>query len=111
MANSGQNTNGSQFFIVQAPTLDSRLESQLAAAGYPQPIIDKYKENGGTPHLDFVHTVFGQVVEGMEVVDAIAGVETDQNDMPVQDVVIESITFEIVPEGGEESRSSSAASN
>ena len=41
-----------------------------------------------------MHTVFGQVFDGMDVVDAIAGVETGENDKPVTDVVIESISFE-----------------
>ena len=108
MANSGANTNGSQFFIVQAPTLNPQIEAQLASAGYPQAIIDKYKEVGGTPHLDFVHTVFGQVVEGMDVVDAIAKVEVGENDMPTEDVIIESITFETV--AGAPAQSGSSAS-
>ena len=48
-------------------------------------------EKGGTPWLDFRHTVFGQVLEGMDVVDEIANVETDQQDRPLEDVIIETI--------------------
>ena len=94
MANAGPNTNGSQFFIVQAkevaPSLLHQM-AQLADRGYPAEVTAAYSEVGGTPHLDFRHTVFGQVYDGMDVVDAIAAVETDRNDKPKQDVVIESI--------------------
>ena len=47
-----------------------------------------YTTVGGSPHLDGEYTVFGEVVEGQEVVDAIAGVPTDSLDRPVQDVRI-----------------------
>lgn len=90
MANSGPNTNGSQFFIVQNTTVDPSLKEQMEKAGYPEEIIKAY-EKGGTPWLDNKHTVFGQVVEGMDVVDSIAAVETAEQDKPAEDVVIEKI--------------------
>lgn len=92
MANAGPNTNGSQFFIVQSKQTDSRMQGQLEQAGYPEVIINAYMENGGTPWLDFRHTVFGHVVEGMDVVDKIAAVKTNMRDKPEEDVVIEKIT-------------------
>ncbi len=90
MANSGPNTNGSQFFIVQNKELDASLPEKMKQAGYPEEVLKMY-EAGGTPHLDGRHTVFGQVVEGMDVVDKIASAPTGAQDKPEEDVVIEKI--------------------
>lgn len=115
MANAGPNTNGSQFFIVQAKTvtegywdyideivaeygtenvLYNSQTGNMVKVNYSDEARQIYNEIGGTPHLDYCHTVFGQVFEGMEVVDAIASVAVDENDKPADDVIIESITFE-----------------
>ncbi|WP_050610741.1 peptidylprolyl isomerase [Ligilactobacillus agilis] len=90
MANAGPATNGSQFFIVQNQNMPAQMEEQMVAAGYPKEIIEAYRQ-GGTPWLDHRHTVFGQVVSGMEIVDEIANVETGIQDKPVEDVVIKTI--------------------
>lgn len=94
MANAGPGTNGSQFFIVQAQEVDPGLIQQMAMLGdrgFPAETVENYKAVGGTPWLDFKHTVFGQVYEGMDVVDAIANVKTGRGDKPVEDVIINSI--------------------
>lgn len=91
MANSGPNTNGSQFFIVTAPEVPGQMMDQMEGAGYPDEVIKAYREHGGTPWLDQRHTVFGHVVDGMDVVNDINKVETNPKDKPEDDVVIESI--------------------
>ncbi len=92
MANAGPNTNGSQFFIVTAKEVPAQMMGQMEPAGYPEPIIEAYGENGGTPWLDHRHTVFGHVVDGMETVEAIQEVAVNANDKPTEDVIIESVT-------------------
>lgn len=90
MANAGPGTNGSQFFIVQNSDAPASAK-QMIDGGWPEEIAKAYEANGGTPHLDQKHTVFGQVIEGMDNVDAIAVVKKGAQDKPVEDVVIESI--------------------
>lgn len=144
MANSGVNTNGSQFFINQAgpqagatgaalkqsveasnqslyeqaeevydqyadyygksftveyPNAKALAEANMMpdASLVPDAVWDLYAEHGGNMHLDGAwrhqggHTVFGQVYDGMDVIDAIAAVKTDENDKPVTAVTITSI--------------------
>ncbi len=110
MANAGKNTNGSQFFIVQnedgAAYDDSYFEriyiqaqkKQWSNAGFvhSDAVKQVYRELGGAPHLDQQHTVFGQVIEGMDVVKRISEVKTGAKDKPVSDIFITSITIEEV---------------
>ncbi len=93
MANAGPNTNGSQFFIVQANTVPENMLEQMKDLpdAFPEDCAKAYAEMGGTPWLDYRHTVFGQVYEGMDVVDAIANVKTGMGDKPVVAVEIENI--------------------
>lgn len=95
MAMSSQpNSIGSQFFITQAH-YDESQASYLKQGGYPEKLLEEYKTRGGYLSLYLQYTVFGQVYEGMDVVDKIAAVETSKEDAtkdrPLEDVVIESI--------------------
>lgn len=95
MANTGEDTNGSQFFIVatEADTVSQQLASQMTAAGWRQEVVDAYLACGGAPYLDSRHTVFGQVYEGMEVVYKIAEQSTDENDRPKQEILLNAVTI------------------
>ena len=119
------NSIGSQFYIVQNQSLDQftradfeeLLESQdeafptfgdgsTATIGqvFTQESLHYFLQNGGTPHLDWhsnenPHTVFGHVVWGMDVVDAIATAEAGDNNRPVNDITINGFSFYIVVGG------------
>ena len=88
-ANSGAtSTNGSQFYIVNTQDGDY---SGVDLSSYPANVKAMYEEKGGTPFLDGGYTVFGQVFEGMDVVRAMSQVETDENDKPLTQVMMESV--------------------
>ena len=100
MANAGPNTNGSQFFIVQAGSeaMDDRIFEMLKRQGktFSDDVVAKYKEVGGTPWLDGAHTVFGQVISGMDVVDKIGNLHVDYSDKPYEEVkIVEIVVKEI----------------
>ncbi|MBW0763837.1 peptidylprolyl isomerase [Mammaliicoccus fleurettii] len=91
MANAGPNTNGSQFFIVQMKEVPANMLSQLKDGGWPEEIVDRYAEKGGTPWLDQKHSVFGHIVNGEDILEEIANVKVGANDKPAEDIVIETI--------------------
>ena len=100
-ARTGDNVNpkressGSQFYIVQGQKYtDMKLDQFEKALGktFTNKERDAYVTVGGTPHLDNQYTVFGEVVEGLGVVDKIAAVETAPGDRPVEDVKIIKMT-------------------
>lgn len=93
-------SSGCQFYIVygkkQAAADIRKVREMLEEKGIeltPQ-MIDDYIMRGGTPHLDGQYTVFGEVIEGMEVVKSIQQVKTDENDRPLEDVVIRRMVVE-----------------
>ena len=96
MANAGPNTNGSQFFINQNQGYsDANWKMIEQSYGIKPEIVELYKKmGGGAPWLDGAHTVFGQVFEGMEVVDDIAGVTVTSSGQPIVAVTINKITIE-----------------
>lgn len=94
MANKGPNTNSSQFFIVTKREVEKDYIDQLRSSNssmYSKEVIDRYEKDGGTFWLDFKHTVFGQVIEGMDVVESIERTKTDNMDKPLNDCIIETI--------------------
>jgi cyclophilin family peptidyl-prolyl cis-trans isomerase len=108
-ANSGSTaTNGSQFYIVNTPDgyancgsytdvngqVATLTDIDLSGISMPANVAAMYKEKGGVPFLDGGYTVFGQVFEGLDVVRAIGGVQTDENDKPLTQVLIEDIKIE-----------------
>jgi len=94
--NPDRKSSGSQFYIVHGgPVNESGIRRQEAKMDkyYSPEIKEEYLKNGGTPFLDGLYTVFGQVISGMEVIDKIAGVQTDGNppqgtSRPKTDVII-----------------------
>ena len=95
-ANSGStSTNGSQFYIVTGTTYTDEDFGEIAKKGFAFSDNAKeiYKKAGGAPWLDGGYTVFGQVIDGLDIVFKIQNVATDpQNNMPYKDVIIDSIT-------------------
>ncbi|KPK86967.1 MAG: hypothetical protein AMS27_03815 [Bacteroides sp. SM23_62_1] len=85
-------SSGSQFYIVQGTLFtDNQLdimEQRNLHIRFTQEQRNVYKTIGGTPHLDYGYTVFGEVISGLDVVDRIAAVSTDSNNRPLKDIRI-----------------------
>jgi cyclophilin family peptidyl-prolyl cis-trans isomerase len=90
--NPGRESNGSQFYIVQGKKFtNAELDAMEKGGGHIPFTTDQrkvYRETGGTPHLDYAYTVFGEVIEGFDTIDKIASVPVDSRDRPLDDVKI-----------------------
>jgi len=87
--NPKKKSSGSQFYIVQGEkqsSVDVQSKAVFKNFTYPEATIKLYEELGGTPALDMDYTVFGEVIEGLEIIDKIAAVQTDSRNRPATDV-------------------------
>ncbi|MBQ9082300.1 MAG: peptidylprolyl isomerase [Clostridia bacterium] len=100
MANTGlPDSNQAQWYIIQYNGLAMDYQGDRLAQkqktdpvyGYTQKVIDSYKNDGGVPGCDGRYTVFGQVISGLDVVDRIGRMRTDENDRPVEDIIVTSV--------------------
>lgn len=99
MATDASGECASVFYVMESlpgsQSVTQELADQMAEAAYREEVIAAYRTAGGAPYLDYTDTVFGQVYEGMEVVDAIAQAGVDENQKPVEDIAIYSVTITI----------------
>lgn len=90
--NPSKSSSGSQFYIVQGQVLSPDQLDMLVNSGRHESFTPEQKKAyttvGGTPHLDNNYTVFGEVTEGLEVIDQIAAAKTDQRNRPLSDIKI-----------------------
>ncbi|MBK7225530.1 MAG: peptidylprolyl isomerase [Saprospiraceae bacterium] len=89
--NPDKKSSGSQFYIVQGDIISPAQLQMLSAQkgfSYTEEETKKYSTIGGTPFLDGDYTVFGEVIEGLDVIDKIAASQTDSNNRPFKDVTM-----------------------
>ncbi|MBI9054718.1 MAG: peptidylprolyl isomerase [Bacteroidales bacterium] len=87
--NEAYNTGGTIDYQIILPNARKKAEEEFNQGGYykiPEDKLKVYQTIGGTPHLDNAYTVFGEIIEGLEIIDKIAAAETDKNDRPVSDI-------------------------
>ena len=88
----------SVFYVVESlpgeQSVTQELVDQMNAAGYRAEVVSTYQTAGGAPYLDYTDTVFGQVYEGMDIVDTIAQTTVDENQKPTTDITINSVSIE-----------------
>ncbi len=95
-SNPEKKSSGSQFYIVQGQPVSEeeiKLFERRKGIDYDPKAREVYQQSGGTPFLDMEYTVFGEVIEGLEVIDKIAAVATNPDDRPVEDVVMKIVVI------------------
>lgn len=87
----------SVFYVMQtlpgSQSVTQELVDQMNAAGFRAEVTEAYQTAGGAPYLDYTDTVFGQVYEGMDIVDAIAQTDVNEANRPLEDIIIQSVTI------------------
>ncbi len=83
----------SQFYIVAGSEVSEEYISAMQSAGYAANVIEAYKELGGQPSLDYEYTIFGQVFEGLDIVQEIANSKVDKWNRPKKDVIVSSVSI------------------
>ena len=88
----------SVFYVMETlpgeQSVTQELVDQMNSAGYRAEVVAAYQTAGGAPYLDYTDTVFGQVYEGMDVVDTIAQTAVDENQSPTAEITINSVSIE-----------------
>lgn len=95
--NPNRESSGSQFYIVKGRKFSSEqlkaMENSNQHIRFSDEQMRVYSSSGGTPHLDYAYTVFGEVIEGLDIVDLISIVATDDRNRPVEDIIITKATI------------------
>jgi cyclophilin family peptidyl-prolyl cis-trans isomerase len=94
--NPRKESSGTQFYIIDGrKQSESQIQDYGYAKGitYPKHIINEYIKNGGSPQLDGEYTIFGKVVSGFHIIEAIMEIKTDEKDRPIDDITILEITM------------------
>ncbi len=94
------NENGlasSPFYFMQSlpESVPESILTELETLGVRAEVIEAYKAAGGEPYLDYTDTIFGQVYDGMDIVDDISSVAIDEEEKPLEDVILHNVTIEI----------------
>ena len=83
----------SRFFVTAAASVDEEQAKEMRERGFPGKVIEKFQEVGGVPQYSLSYAIFGQVVDGMDVVEQILNTPCDENQIPKEEIYINSVNF------------------